>query len=98
MIEKKMPEVKWERRSHIYTRWANWVISKNNYIVCEMQYWFLDIDSGDIYLFVGFWKCIVAETQHWIIDAFSTFFSFDFENALLPKRNINSLISFPHYF
>lgn len=68
MTKNKMQRAKWERASHIYSRWANW-------IVCETQYWFLDIHSNDaLCFFVGFWKCIVAKTRHWFPYAFSTFF------------------------
>jgi hypothetical protein len=75
MKKKKMQRVKWEKGSHIYIRWANRIIFENNRVVCKMQYWFLDTDSGDVlHLFVGFQKPVVTKMWHQLIDALSMFF------------------------
>jgi hypothetical protein len=72
-----MQRVKWERGSHIYTWWANRVISKNSHVVCEMRCRFLDTNSGDaLYLLVRFQKCVV-ETRHQFTNVLSMFFSLD---------------------
>ncbi len=72
-----MQRVKWERGSHIYTWWANWVVFKNSHVVYKMRYQFLDIDSGDtLYIFIGFQKRVVAETWHHFSDAFFALFFF----------------------
>ncbi len=57
-----MQRVKWERRSHIYTQWANRIIFENNCVVCKTQYQFLDIDSSNAYyLFVRFRNALLLK-------------------------------------
>jgi hypothetical protein len=52
---------------------------ENSRIICEIQYWFLDIDLGDaLFFFIGFQKCIVIEMWHHFTDAFFTFFFIGF--------------------
>jgi hypothetical protein len=79
MTDNKMQKVKWEKGSHIYTQWANQIVSKNNYVVCKMWYWLLEIDSGDKwYCFVGFQKDITIEMWHHFNDAFFALFFLGF--------------------
>ncbi len=74
MTKKNMQRVKWAKGSHIYIRWANRFIFKNNGVVCKIQYWLLDTDSANaLCIFIGFQKHVVAKTQHWFTNAFFFF-------------------------
>ncbi len=99
MREKKMQKVKWERGSHIYIRWTNWVIFENNRVVCEMWYRSLDTNLGDaLYFFVGFQKRIIVETWHWFNDAFFVFFFLWFWKCVVVETWHQLTNPFSHSF